>query len=333
MSTRKHNDFLEAKESDDGRDSGGYNSEEEDLRKGARSSKRRRMSDDESDDDHTDDEFVEPGQAEKSPEPEADNEAHSSGDEDKSASKELKLKREIKLDLPDITKTLHKNLITTDAAIKKSGVVYISRIPPFMKPAKLRSLLEPYGTINRIFMTPEDPLSHSRRVKSGGNKKRSFLDGWIEFTSKRDAKKCVELLNTQVIGGKKGTYYHDDVWNLKYLHSFKWRNLTEQIAAENAARASRLRAEISKTTRENREFVRNVEQAKRMEGMEAKRAAKRAKAGENDVAPSAAPVGDGGEKKEKKGGARPMKFRQTATAPKRAGDQSETVKQVLSKIF
>ena len=35
---------------------------------------------------------------------------------------------------------------------------------------------------------------------------------------------------------KKGGYYHDDLWNMKYLNGFKWSHLTEQIAAENAER-------------------------------------------------------------------------------------------------
>ena len=30
-----------------------------------------------------------------------------------------------------------------NAAIKRSGVIYLSSLPPFMKPAKLKSVLEP----------------------------------------------------------------------------------------------------------------------------------------------------------------------------------------------
>jgi len=39
--------------------------------------------------------------------------------------------------------------------ISKTGVVYISRIPPKMTPAILRSLLTPYGTIGRIYLVPK----------------------------------------------------------------------------------------------------------------------------------------------------------------------------------
>ena len=313
MATRKHNDFLDVEESeDDG--SQGYNSEAEDLRKGGRSPKRRKVEMDASDDE--DAEF-------------SDEETK---EENKSKHRESENKKTTKhrsvTDLPGVSKPLtKKNLVATAAAIKRSGVVYLSRIPPFMKPTKLRSLLEPYGAINRIFLTPEDPASHTRRVRNGGNKKRSFVDGWVEFVNKADAKQACELLNARTIGGKKGTYYHDDVWNLLYLKGFKWNNLTEQIAAENAERASRMRAEISKTTKENKEFVQNVERAKMLEGMEAKKAAKRRKETEEGGSETV-------QKETKKGGERARHFKQTPVASKRRPeDQPEQVKRVLSKIF
>lgn len=324
--TRKHNDFLDLEESD-GNESQGYDSEAEDLKKGGRSLKRRKVNDD----DQSDDEDV----AQKSDGEEQDIEDDIEGDaskdtESKSKSKPTKISDE--LELPGVSRPLtNKKLVASAAAIKKSGVVYLSRIPPFMKPQKLRSLLEPYGTINRIFLTPEDPASHTRRVRNGGNKKRSFVDGWVEFVNKANAKKVCELLNAKTIGGKKGNYYHDDVWNLLYLKGFKWNNLTEQIAAENAERTSRMRAEISKTTKENKEFVQNVERAKIQEGMEAKKAAKRRKVDEVDTTTNDDNVEA---KKQKKDTDRPMRFKQNAPALKnKVQNQPEQVKRVLSKIF
>ncbi len=35
------------------------------------------------------------------------------------------------------------------------GVVYLSRIPPFMKPHKLKHLLVPYGNVGRVYLQPE----------------------------------------------------------------------------------------------------------------------------------------------------------------------------------
>jgi ESF2/ABP1 family protein len=45
--------------------------------------------------------------------------------------------------------------------------------------------------------------------------------GWIEFADKKIAKQVAESLNNTAIGGKKGDFYHDDIWNLKYLKKFK----------------------------------------------------------------------------------------------------------------
>lgn len=331
MATRKRNEFLDADNSDDD-GSQGYNSEVEDLKKGGRSLKRRKVDDSDASnvsDNEQDEEEEELNGVEKPKKSERRRRPSESTDEKEGdAAKDDKLK-----DLPGVSRPLtKKNLVASGAAMKRSGVVYLSRIPPFMKPTKLRSLLEPYGEINRIFMSPEDPASHARRVKNGGNKKRSFTDGWVEFVNKKNAKQACELLNAQTIGGKKGTYYHDDVWNLLYLKGFKWNNLTEQIAAENAERASRMRAEISKTTKENKEFVQNVERAKMLEGMEAKKAAKKRE--DNDTPREAKEVKELAVGAKKKGGERPRHFKQTQVAAKRRPeDQPEQVKRVLSKIF
>jgi ESF2/ABP1 family protein len=90
-----------------------------------------------------------------------------------------------------------------------------------------------------------------------------------------------------------------------------------------------MRAEISKSTKENKEFVQNVERAKMLEGMEAKKASKR-RLEDDDVAVEDKPVPE----KRQKNTERPRHFKQTAVASKRRPeDQSEQVKRVLSKIF
>ncbi|KAH8129378.1 NMD3-domain-containing protein [Trichoderma asperelloides] len=281
MAAVKANDFLDASDSEDDQ-LNGYDSEDE-VTKGGRGPKRRKISSDDEDDDNDDgasDQDQDDDEEDKDGSEQTKNGEENNGGEEKTKAKKLKSK-----DLPRVAQpATKKNLITTDEAIKKSGVVYISRVPPFMKPNKLRSLLTPYGTINRIFLAPEDPVARARRIKGGGNKKKTFTEGWVEFVKKKDAKAACELLNARPIGGKKGSYYHDDIWNLLYLNGFKWHNLTEQIAAEDAERTSRMRAEISKTTRENKLFVRNVERAKMLDGMEAKAKAKKRKANDAAVA-------------------------------------------------
>ncbi|KAK9463050.1 uncharacterized protein V1516DRAFT_671830 [Lipomyces oligophaga] len=158
------------------------------------------------------------------------------------------------------------------AKIESSGVVYLSRVPPFMKPAKVRQILARFGEIDRIFLAPEDPRAYARRIRYGGNKKRNFTEGWVEFKDKKRAKLCATTLNGQIIGGNKRSFYYDDILNIKYLPKFKWHNLTEQIAYENQSRQSKLRAEIAQATRENKAFIQSVEKAKMIENIKRKKA-------------------------------------------------------------
>ncbi|ETK93746.1 hypothetical protein F441_03226 [Phytophthora nicotianae CJ01A1] len=158
---------------------------------------------------------------------------------------------------------------------ERRGVVYIARVPPFMKPEKLRYLLGKYGELNRIYLVPEDKALHKKRVSSGGNRRQKYTEGWIEFEDKKVAKRVAKMLNTTLIGGRKRDYYHDDMWNLKYLKGFKWDHLTEKIAYENRIRDQKLRMEIAQAKKENEAYLERVEQSKQFEKMEARKADKK----------------------------------------------------------
>lgn len=163
-----------------------------------------------------------------------------------------------------------RQLVKSKAAKKskhKTGVVYFSSIPPYMKPAKMRQILARFGEVDRLFLKKEDDQKYKQRVKGGGNKKNKYEEGWAEFIRKRDAKLCAETLNGNIIGGKKGTFYHDDILNVKYLPGFKWADLTEQIARENDIRQAKLEMEISQANKLNAEFIRNVEQSKMIQNI------------------------------------------------------------------
>ncbi|EKG10783.1 Nucleotide-binding alpha-beta plait [Macrophomina phaseolina MS6] len=337
MSTRKRNEWLEAEDASDDNDDTGYNSEEESKGRAAlagRAAKRRKVdeSDDESVGDDGDDGFdpsllrkadaknapklSEPRSKAGSAEDETSVHDDADGNDDDGNDDPLK-------PAPASTKPLSKKkLEKAQKAVKKTGVVYLSRIPPFMKPSTVKSLLSQHGAIGRVFLTPEDPSAYKRRKAAGGNKKKSYVDGWVEFVDKKQAKACVELLNARIIGGKKGGYYYDDVWNMRYLTGFKWHHLTEQIANENAERASRMRAEIARSTRENKEFIQNVERAKMLEGMAAKKKSRGVEKEGAAESPSEREVR--------------RQFKQVEVKSKRARDvpeQPEEVKRVLSQIF
>jgi len=131
-----------------------------------------------------------------------------------------------------------------------------------MKPSKIKHLFEHFGKVGRIFLRPENPEIRKKRKKGGGNSKKNFTEGWVEFEDKKIAKLVALSLNNTSIGGKKRNYYRDDIWNVKYLSKFKWYNLTERIAYEKAVREKKLRQSISSGKRENEEYRKRVEKTK-----------------------------------------------------------------------
>ena len=199
MPTRKRNEYLDAIDSED---EGSFlkDTEATDSRVAGlslHSSKRRKLtistlkSDDESDDDNSD----------------------------------ISSSHEARLTAPDTTKptpidipasettptnaqpklsTKRTLLPTSKPKTSKPGVIYLSRIPPFMRPSTVRTYLSLHGTIGKLFLTPEPPTHYLSRRRHGGNKKHSYIDGWVEFTRKKDAKRCVDAINGQIGGREEG---------------------------------------------------------------------------------------------------------------------------------
>ena len=165
------------------------------------------------------------------------------------------------------TKKSSKTQLRKDAQqysknLEKRGVIYMSRIPPGMKPNKARTLFEQFGDVTRIYLQEEDASQRQQRKNGGGNGSKQFKEGWIEFADKKMAKSVAESLNNTSMGGAKSHSYHDDIWNLKYLKNFKWDYLTEKFAYERRVRETKLRASMMQAKRANAEFVELVEKGK-----------------------------------------------------------------------
>ncbi|KAH6563704.1 hypothetical protein BASA62_008357 [Batrachochytrium salamandrivorans] len=156
-----------------------------------------------------------------------------------------------------------------------TGVVYLSRIPPFMKPTKVRSLLTRYGKLGRIYLNPEDAKTAARRRKYKQNKRQNFTEGWVEFLDKSEAKRAAAALNNTIMGGKKRSRFHDDIWNIRYLPRFRWNHLTEQLAYELKVKEQRIQTEMAQAKRENKVYLQNVGKAKMIQAIESKKALKR----------------------------------------------------------
>ena len=166
---------------------------------------------------------------------------------------------------------LRQEAKTYSENLEKRGVIYMSRIPPFMKPNKARTLFEQYGLVTRIYLAEEDAQLRRRRKCNGGNGSKQFTEGWIEFGDKKIAKSVAESLNNSTMGGLKSHFYHDDIWNLKYLKNFKWDYLTEKFAYERRVRENKLKASMMQAKRSNAEFVDLVEKGKQQKYVEVRK--------------------------------------------------------------
>ncbi|KAK3576096.1 hypothetical protein CHS0354_032220 [Potamilus streckersoni] len=150
------------------------------------------------------------------------------------------------------------------------GIIYLSRIPPYMNVKHIRDIFARFGEVGRVFLQPDDKAP-------SGKKGRLFTEGWVELEDKRVAKAIALALNNTQIGGKKRSRWYDELWNIKYLHRFKWVHLNERLAYEKAVHQQRMRTEISQAKREAAFYIENAEKRKRL----IKKEKKLKKSGEN----------------------------------------------------
>uniref|UniRef100_A0A7R9WTN4 RRM domain-containing protein n=1 Tax=Craspedostauros australis TaxID=1486917 RepID=A0A7R9WTN4_9STRA len=180
------------------------------------------------------------------------------------------------------TKKVHRlSLKKTEdfnAKLLRRGVVYIARIPPKMTPTKVKALLSQFAEVTRVYLVEEDATVRKRRKKNGGGGGKRYIEGWIEFASKRKAKRIAHSLNTTPISTYKRDPHCGDLWNLKYLSKFKWSHLTEKVAYERRVREQKLRVEMMQARRENAAYVHMVETGKKLDRIE-ERKRKRGEAG------------------------------------------------------
>jgi ESF2/ABP1 family protein len=63
---------------------------------------------------------------------------------------------------PKVVKPLTQEALAVfRAAQEKAGMIYISRIPPGMQPAKVRHLMSQYGEVGRVYLQKEGTMVYS----------------------------------------------------------------------------------------------------------------------------------------------------------------------------
>lgn len=117
---------------------------------------------------------------------------------------------------------VHKLSLTTtedfNEKLRKRGVLYVARIPPRMTPTKLKSLLNEFGVVTRVYLTEEDVTVRKRRRKVGGSGSKRYVEGWVEMEDKRVAKRvAASLNNTPITNYKRSVHYGKFSSNLDVL--------------------------------------------------------------------------------------------------------------------
>jgi ESF2/ABP1 family protein len=145
------------------------------------------------------------------------------------------------------------------------GVVYLSRIPPHLRPGKVRRLLEQHGEITNLYLAAANKTREDKKKYGRGKR---FVEGWVEFAEKKIAKRVAASLNGERMGRGSRDRHADDLWSMKYLRGFEWRHLTEKQAYDRKVEESRQRLADAAAKREVGEFQALVDERDRNSAME-----------------------------------------------------------------
>lgn len=103
-----------------------------------------------------------------------------------------------------------------------------------------------------------------KNIKSQKKKRRrkSYVNGWVEFTDKSAAEKIASALNNRPIGGTIKNRYRDDLWSLRFLPDFQWRHMVEQLQYRHDIKGVKIREAMSEAKKEEKFYRKKVALAK-----------------------------------------------------------------------
>ena len=147
-------------------------------------------------------------QNERSNKDDSNSEEYASDEIDNSMGKSKKVKKIHKLSLTE-AEDFNKKL-------KRRGCIYVARVPPRMTPTKIKSLLSDFAPVTRVYLVEEDASVRKRRKKEfGGSGGKRYIEGWVEFASKRKAKHIAASLNMTPISNHKRNPHYGTYWEEK----------------------------------------------------------------------------------------------------------------------
>ena len=115
-------------------------------------------------------------------------------------------------------------------------VVKLTTIPPGMNVTDVRNYFSSYG-IEKLFL-------HSDSKRTSKKKVRNYQYGYIEFKDAESAENVALLFNGRLIGGGKGSRFHDRTWNIKYMPELKWNDLLEKVNTQKKLYEQRINSEM-----------------------------------------------------------------------------------------
>lgn len=97
---------------------------------------------------------------------------------------------------------------------------------------------------------------------------RRYIEGWIEFSDRKDARRVSKSLNCTPIGEclptkkRRRVRFAADLWTLTYLGKHvKWHHLTQQLTYQKRIREKKLQQQLQQAKREANQFLDNVEKS------------------------------------------------------------------------
>jgi len=85
-----------------------------------------------------------------------------------------------------------------------------------MTPTKIKSLLSDFAEVTRVYLVEEDASVRKRRKKEfGGSGGKRYIEGWVEFASKRKAKHIAASLNSTPISNHKRNPHYGKINRVK----------------------------------------------------------------------------------------------------------------------
>lgn len=145
----------------------------------------------------------------------------------------------------------------SNKVVGKRGIVYISRVPPLIKPDQLRHILsQKFGNITRYKLKEEDDRIKQKILKKRGKTPRKYACGWFEFEYKVHAKDCERALNGNVL--EERGRWGGDIMAVTYLRGYKWKHLEAELEKKRSQDKVVYIREQKKASEEAKRFLKHT---------------------------------------------------------------------------